>query len=804
MGTTASVHSKEAEKNQNIEEVEEVQKDAESDSTAGDLTSLDEPKNDCTTGDVTSLGEAKKQLIEARRQLAETKKQLEEATEKIKSINIRRSSAYEEMYNTSATTLTDSVKVEEELDMFLKQHGKVADSFWLQHSQACKECLGPISMERDLNKSSTLKARQALEINQKIGKFDQISMQKLNLEKLAAQKKKLVSKMSRAVDNLSNTRVAVASEVSHQLVADATRYSHAMRESVLEDPKTYAKLNETAAAITNVSSLKVGAEVEVVNAGSLTKACVVEVKSGGTYKVSLWKKLEYIDTAYEEGYYTREAEHLELPRTKLYALHEGKIRQTLSDATISLICQGSDEKQEIKTFLRNTKRPEFLMALYVEARGARICLQMLGDEACTAIDKSGSDLVSIIPNLKNKERATVKAQEKYGGDYSCLTDLARMTFECATIAVALTVLTFIHEHADWKIFRIKNRLDKAYDASPTGGYRDMLINAMHRDHRHCVEIQVTLVSLLKIKKSGGHAVYKLARLLELNEKVTTVFNGQPTAKTVADIAAGLVREVAIKSVPLEPKLRDALFSDQGLLSPNSAMMSLEFDAITSFNGWTTARAVSPTLMQHIGINLKVLSFCECGLRGPFPETIGVCCPNLEHIDFCRNTSITGDIPKKFWSLSKMRTIYLENLGLTGSIPEGISQMKYLQELYLGGNKLTGPLPQAMGLLKSLVKCSLQNNHISGLIPSTIGACTKLQHLMLQNNPLEGRLPASLSACTQLYCLFIHGTKMDLQGYPMAPEYLIGTWQGSAQISALFAYLKVIKTTHQRRQRKPVM
>ena len=36
---------------------------------------------------------------------------------------------------------------------------------------------------------------------------------------------------------------------------------------------------------------------------------------------------------------------------------------------------------------------------------------------------------------------------------------------------------------------------------------------------HIVEIQITLVALLAIKKGGGHAAYKLARLLELNAKV---------------------------------------------------------------------------------------------------------------------------------------------------------------------------------------------------------------------------------------------------------------------------------------------
>ena len=720
--------------------------------------------------DVHSLEEAKKQLAYTRNLLLSMQMELI-STSKSMAASIKNS------------------KFQKELEAFLSQHGKVADSFWLQHSEACKECLGPISMERDLNEASTLKARDALRINQELGLKDHISKQRSNLKKLEVQKEKLESKMFRAVDNLSKTRVVVASKVSHRLVADVTRYSHAMSNSVLEQPEAYAKLNETAAAIVNVSDLKVGAKVQVVNAGSLTKACVVEVKSGGMYKVSLWKQLGYDDEAYEEGYATSEAEYLEVPRFKLYALHVEKVRQTLNDATISLICGNSPNKEKIKALLRDTKRPEYLMALYVGARGARVCLEMLARDAATAINQtSETKVIPVIPDLKAKERATVKTQEKYGGDYSCLTDLARMTFECANIAVALAVLTFIHEHRDWTIIRIKNRLDQAYDASPTGGYRDMLINAIHRDHRHYVEIQVTLASLLAIKKSGGHAVYKLARLLELNERTTTVFNGQPTEQTVADIAAGLVRDITIHSVPLEPKLRDALFSDQGMTSASSAVMSLQFDSIASLNGWSTARALSPTLMQRIGVNLKALSFCECGLEGPFPDAIGLCCPNLERIDFCRNKSITGAIPKSFWSLSKMHIIYLEGLGLTGSIPEDISQMKYLQQLYMGHNKLTGPIPQGIGRLKNLVKCSLQDNRISGRIPSTIGECTKLQKLVLHKNTLEGRLPISLTACTQLDCLFVSRTQMDLGGYPVKAGYYPGDWGSKEEVSEVFSYM----------------
>ena len=712
-------------------------------------------KNHPFATDVTSLDEARKELVRARKMI----------------LNM----------HDKYLSLHDKDKFQHELNSFISQHGQVADSFWLQHSEACKECIGPIAMSRDLNASSTSNAKEALQLNKTLNRSLDISRQELNITKLAAEKKKLDSQMAVAVRNLANTRVSVASNVSHRLVADISRYSHAMEKNVNQELEAYSKLNATAAAISNTSDLKVGAKALVANAGSLSKACVVEVKSN-TYKVSLWKIVDYKGGVYEEGYETTEAEYLELPRVKLFALNAKPMQQSISDATISLVCGDSDTKEKMTSLIRNSTRPEFLMALYVDARKARLSLQILGGEAQTAI---GTRLVAIIPNLKGKERAMVKTQEKYGGDYSRLTDLARMTFECATISTALAILNFIRDHADWTIVRVKNRLDLAYDPSSTGGYRDMLVNAVHKDLHHYVEIQVTLKCLLTIKKNGGHAVYKLARLLELNEKDTTVFNDAPTRKTVTAIANGLVREIRIKSVPLEPKLRDVLFSEQGLISPSSAVMFLQINSITSLNGWSTARAMSNKLMTHIGGNLKSLDFCECGLVGPFPDEIGACCPNLEYLDLCRNPKITGAIPKSFWSLKKMRVIYLEGLGLTGGLPEDIGQMKRLQQLYLGSNMFSGSLPQAIGSLKNLLKLSLDENGFTGPIPSTIGGCTKLQQLTVADNPLEGRLPVSLAACVNLQLVFCRGTKLDWTGYPPGHgEY----WEGES-VRSLPAFIR---------------
>ena len=63
------------------------------------------------------------------------------------------------------------------------------------------------------------------------------------------------------------------------------------------------------------------------------------------------------------------------------------------------------------------------------------------------VGPAGEKLVGIVPRLKGIERATTKVHEKYSGKFDQLTDLARMTFECPTVAIALAVLRFIHRHS---------------------------------------------------------------------------------------------------------------------------------------------------------------------------------------------------------------------------------------------------------------------------------------------------------------------------------------------------------------------
>jgi len=246
--------------------------------------------------------------------------------------------------------------------------------------------------------------------------------------------------------------------------------------------------------------------------------------------------------------------------------------------------------------------------------------------------------------------------------YDQLTDLARMTFNCPTMGVALSVLKFLDGHAHFEIVRIKNRLMRAYDASPTGGYRDMLVNARFQRNKHVVEIQITLSPLLDIKMHGGHAVYKLARLLELNAQETTNVVTMPSKDVTQKIADGLVRNVTFRGVNVDESMRELLFSKAGLLSPSCAVVSLNFESITTDEVWPVAKVLTPQLLQQIGANLTTLMLNKCGLVGELTDLIARHCPNLEVLDLSRNRDLKGVIPENINRVKKLRELHIWGTG----------------------------------------------------------------------------------------------------------------------------------------------
>ena len=309
--------------------------------------------------------------------------------------------------------------------------------------------------------------------------------------------------------------------------------------------------------------------------------------------------------------------------------------------------------------------------------------------------------------------------------------------------------------------RVKNRLDPVFDASATGGYRDLLINARDKANGHIVELQLTFKNFFDIKTNGGHAAYKLARLLELNEKETTLHTGQPTEQTLERIRAGILRAVMFIDVEVTPAIRDALLTERGLLSRTCAIVSYEAYGIASLYGLDITRAMPVPVLRHLGQNLTTLVLGRCGIIGSIPDAIGEHCTNLRELRLYGEPGIQGSIPKNFCNLRKLRMLMLYDCGLSGAVPwESLLQMTRLQRLWLHETNLSGELPTDLGRMRQLQELYLSNTQISGAIPASIGNCKQLKFLELDHTQISGPVPPSLAQLTQLQRLFLDNTNVD--------------------------------------------
>ena len=369
------------------------------------------------------------------------------------------------------------------------------------------------------------------------------------LYKLKAEEKTLDENLEVAKKNLDKVHRDVAQKIGRTIVDRKHKYRNALDELLAKDETKYCQLEELAASIANTDTVQEHDLVRVPCDEKMQKAKVVTMDDDGQVKVSMWVPHNNRDGYYEEGYWTSNQQIKSFARQQVYAQSE-KEKQTLTPSIVDTVIAASTDPRDLKKFLKNPQRPEFLMALYADAVDTKGRLVELGKAVDVLVNGSinkknkseaRKNIVEVqVPSLKPIARATVKANDKYGGRFDSLTDIARMMFICEDVTTMITVLTFIHDNAQWTIIRIKDRLHRYHDPEATGGYRDMLLNVRDQTSGHIAEIQITFRSFFTIKSGGGHAVYKLARLLELNEEETTYFMGRMDKDIVKKIGAGLV------------------------------------------------------------------------------------------------------------------------------------------------------------------------------------------------------------------------------------------------------------------------
>lgn len=80
------------------------------------------------------------------------------------------------------------------------------------------------------------------------------------------------------------------------------------------------------------------------------------------------------------------------------------------------------------------------------------------------------------PKLKRFSRGFEKLARVYNGDVSRLSDICRFSLYFDTFTDLTQALGVIVTDTDVKVERVKSRLSVKFDATPTAGYRDVMLN----------------------------------------------------------------------------------------------------------------------------------------------------------------------------------------------------------------------------------------------------------------------------------------------------------------------------------------
>ncbi|EKX41876.1 hypothetical protein GUITHDRAFT_112018 [Guillardia theta CCMP2712] len=118
-------------------------------------------------------------------------------------------------------------------------------------------------------------------------------------------------------------------------------------------------------------------------------------------------------------------------------------------------------------------------------------------------------------SIKNANRAIEKILLLGGGDTSILTDIVRQTIIFLDVHQLCACVDLIINDPEVEVVRIKNRLDPSYNASSSGGYRDVGLNlrVIHEGAKgwgvagHICELRLAVRLLHVLVDSKGHALY---------------------------------------------------------------------------------------------------------------------------------------------------------------------------------------------------------------------------------------------------------------------------------------------------------
>jgi len=593
----------------------------------------------------------------------------------------------------------------------------------LNTSTAAVQAIGPCYLARHKERKQVEELRASLE-SSKDGDILQRTRVEYQLVEAEKREKKAGEELKAAEKRVGAAMLEAAEAISPGLARDGKKYSAAVTEMMEKEPGEIEELTKEVAAVVNRGALEVAEIVEVVVDGKMQRAKVRSADAkADEYELSVWTDVSNVGKKYEAGFVTSEPKLITVPRREVYA--NRKHKQTLSPEALALAKSRAEAEAKARgtTAPKDTapkpESPEYLSLLYLDAERVLPSLHDLGGD----ISKALSDVEPIVAPLKGEARACFKTVVKYAGNSRRLTDIARMTLKCPTLRAALEALRFLAKHKGFVIVLIKNRLTLAFDASATGGYRDLLLNLEIVGSKHIVEVQITLTPLLAIKAGGGHAAYQIARVHGFFEEDVYRYEGALSTAVLERLRCGILRELVCRgtSVGLAAHF-DALLA--ALRAPSCQLRELRLVGCD----WPEGRALPELVDALPARGLKVLNVESMQVGGALPAALFEKCAEAELVDLC-------------------------SMGLTGCIPASVGKCVKVKRLIMWGNQLEGGIPDELGECAAIEILCLQQNTLTAPVPASLGKCTKLKVLYLFDNQLEGAVPASalakLTALTQL-------------------------------------------------------
>jgi hypothetical protein len=150
-----------------------------------------------------------------------------------------------------------------------------------------------------------------------------------------------------------------------------------------------------------------------------------------SYNLSIWTELYVVGEPYEAGFETQRPAFEEYPSSRLYA-KAGK-RRSSAVASSGAENAAAQEAAELRARDLAPTDARWLDGMYINAELTNRTLKEEGSAVASEVNKRLGPPQAVSPkfaSLKGRTRVMAKVAEKYGGDFSKVRDLARMTFEC--------------------------------------------------------------------------------------------------------------------------------------------------------------------------------------------------------------------------------------------------------------------------------------------------------------------------------------------------------------------------------------